>query len=107
MRKDHAQPDLKTFTLLLETMASDKEQENVLIEQMEKTRITPDVDFFNLLIKKRNFRGDSLGAREALTYLQKYNLHPNIMTFGVLALGCKNMKEAEKLLSTMDTAGFR
>lgn len=29
MRRDHAQPDIKTFTLLLQTMASDSKQENV------------------------------------------------------------------------------
>jgi hypothetical protein len=29
MRNDYAKPDIKTFTLLVETMASDSSQENV------------------------------------------------------------------------------
>ena len=36
-----------------------------------------------------------------------YQLSPNIMTFGVLALGCKNKTEALKLISTMEENGFR
>lgn len=107
MKRDHAAPDLKTFTLLLETMASERDLEAKLLEQMVKSNIKPDVDFFNLMIKKRNFRGDSSGAQEVLAQLQAFNLYPNIMTFGVLALGCRRMDEAWKLFETMDQAGFR
>ena len=33
------------------------------MEAMKYYKVTPDVDFFNLLIKKRQFREDNSGAK--------------------------------------------
>ena len=149
MRNDHNHPDIKTFSLLLETIKSDTNEEKVndgkgnnrfqalltniffftkkvLMEAMKYYKVTPDVDFFNLLIKKRQFREDNSGAKvlvdkklmithkllefsfkEVLNLLQEYQLFPNIMTFGVLAIGCRKLSMAKELIEDMDAAGFR
>lgn len=96
------------------------------MEAMKYYKVTPDVDFFNLLIKKRQFREDNSGAKvlvdkklmithkllefsfkEVLNLLQEYQLFPNIMTFGVLAIGCRKLSMAKELIEDMDAAGFR
>jgi hypothetical protein len=39
--------------------------------------------------------------------IQRSNLYPDIVTFGVLALGCQTKQEAHCLLTDMREAGFR
>ncbi|KAK4018353.1 hypothetical protein OUZ56_000414 [Daphnia magna] len=107
MNKDHVRPDIKTFSLLLETIASNPKEEKVLMEQMKACGVIPDISFLNMFIKKRQFRQDYSGAQEILSYFQDYQLFPDIMTFGVLALGCRTLPEADSLMSDMENAGFR
>lgn len=63
MARDGAQPDLKTFTILLETVSSVPEMESDLLATMTLNKVKPDVDFFSLLIRKRNLRKDYFGAK--------------------------------------------
>lgn len=90
-------------------------------------RVAFDVDFFNLLIKKRQYRREHAAARasadfvpfqgyrferdvspqEVLNMLQTRKITPDVVTFGVLALGCFSMKEADALITDMDKNGFR
>lgn len=107
LRKDRVAPDIKTVTLLLETSASNLLQEKILIESADKMRVAFDVDFFNLLIKKRQYRREHAAAREVLNMLQTRKITPDVVTFGVLALGCFSMKEADALITDMDKNGFR
>jgi len=107
MQKDGNEPDVKTFTLLLQTMGNDLQKEQDLIAKMKSCRTSPDIGFFNLLIKKRQFRRDYIQAKKVLNYIQEHKLHPNIMTFGVLAMGCNTLKDAGALISSMESSGFR
>ncbi|ENN76016.1 hypothetical protein YQE_07394, partial [Dendroctonus ponderosae] len=47
-------PDIKTFTLLLDSLPKTTAAEKELIVTMKKLNIRPDVDFYNMLMKKRN-----------------------------------------------------
>lgn len=38
---------------------------------------------------------------------EKRNLTPNVMTFGVLALGCVECRDAEEFLSGLEAFGYR
>lgn len=38
---------------------------------------------------------------------EKRNLSPNVMTFGVLALGCQERREVEEFLKGMEAFGYK
>ena len=63
MRKDGVTPDIRTFTQLLDAIPSCRDAESDLLAVMSVHEVKPDVDFFNLLIRKRNLREDYNGAR--------------------------------------------
>lgn len=56
-------PNVKTFSQLLYTIPSTREAEHELIQQMRYMRVRADIDFFNLLMKKRSLRLDYDGAK--------------------------------------------
>lgn len=106
MRKDKVAPDIKTFTMLLRIIPNSTVCENQLLELIESHQLKPDIDFFNILIKKRNFRKDFRASKEVLVLLTKKGLSPNIVTFGVLALGCFKKNDGLQLLHDMKSLGF-
>lgn len=55
-------PDIKIFTQMLPLLDDTEEAENKLLETMKTLQIRADIDFYNLLIKKRCLRSDSEGA---------------------------------------------
>ena len=59
---DKAKPDVKTFSLLLEVMPVSVGAETDLLSAMDFYNVQADVDFYNMLIRKRNFRKDLAGA---------------------------------------------
>ncbi len=63
MARDKAAPNIKTFSLLLDCIASSTAVECELLSVMNTHEIKADIGFFNLLIKRRARRGDVEGAR--------------------------------------------
>ena len=63
MKRDGVVPDIKTFTQLLDAIPSSRNAEADLLAAMSVSGVTPDVDFFNALIRKRNMRRDYRDAR--------------------------------------------
>lgn len=51
-------PDIKTFTQMLPLIDNSTEAENKLLDTMKLLQILPDIDFYNMLIKKRCMRLD-------------------------------------------------
>ncbi|GAB6025934.1 hypothetical protein CHUAL_011903 [Chamberlinius hualienensis] len=107
MAQDRAKPDLRTFTQLLEVIPSDRAVEERLLNEMQNLKIKCDVDFYNVLIKKRNCRQDLKAATDVLTLIARDRLYPDIATFGTLAIGCNTLPMAWKLLQDIESAGFR
>lgn len=66
MDHDRAKPDVKTFSLLLDVMPLSPDDETDLLSAMDFYDIQADVDFYNMLIRKRNFRRDLAGAYVSL-----------------------------------------
>lgn len=64
-KMDHCKvnPDIKTITLLLHVIPNTTQAENLLIETAEKRNIVLDIDFFNMVIKRRSLRFDYKSAR--------------------------------------------
>lgn len=107
MERDRVKPDLRTVTQLIDSLPSNNEAEESLLQSMKNTGLTPDTQFCNMLIRKRCFRNDFVSAKDVLDVMQEHHLFPDLITFGCLALGCKTLQSASELLSDMDTAGFK
>lgn len=63
MTEAGVQPDIRTFTKLLDVIPSTTAAEHKLIQIVRKAGVPTDVDFFNMLIKKRSMRFDFKGAK--------------------------------------------
>lgn len=66
MENFKVRPSTKTFSQLLDIIPSTLEAEHELIEKMRHMRVRADVDFFNLLMKRRFLRQDGLSAMVSL-----------------------------------------
>nr|XP_026486806.1 pentatricopeptide repeat-containing protein 1, mitochondrial [Vanessa tameamea] len=107
-------PNIKTFTQMLYVIDDSIEAENKLMDTMKILKIKADIDFYNMLIKRRCLRLDYNNAIEVRSIMEKdsksrqrhplnkkHKLKANIMTYGVLAMTCDTKEKAESLLSEM------
>jgi pentatricopeptide repeat domain-containing protein 1 len=102
MKQFGVKPDLKTYTELIEVIPPTTALKKRLLNLLKKHEIKCDVDFFNVLMKKRAMRFDYNGSREVLDLIDKVNLEPDIVTYGVLALCCQTHDEAKALMEEME-----
>lgn len=100
-------PDIQMFTSLLEVIPPTKAAEKQLLMFVRRIGLKADIDFFNILIKQRSMRFDYEGGKEVLTMIRTAGLSPDIVTYGVLALGCKTVDEARQLLQEMCNKNIR
>lgn len=98
--------DMKTFSLLSQCVEETEESENKLIELMNTHSVTPDIDFFNQLIKKRVTRRKYDQARNVLNLINDFNLTPDIVTFGCLSMTCVNQKHVHEMLNNLKDLGI-
>ena len=66
-------PDVRTFQLLL-YLTSSKAEEQYLMELMKGCGVSPDVTFYNTLVKRNAVEGDLLKAKVHTTYLNTIRL---------------------------------
>ncbi|XP_018044242.1 PREDICTED: pentatricopeptide repeat-containing protein 1, mitochondrial isoform X2 [Atta colombica] len=107
MSNDGIIPNIKTITLLLDLIPNTISAENILIKTAEEKNIKLDIDFFNMLIKRRSIRFDYKAAKEVVSIAEKKGLSPNVMTFGVLALGCQELMQAQEFLEGIEVFGYK
>ncbi|XP_017071348.2 pentatricopeptide repeat-containing protein 1, mitochondrial [Drosophila eugracilis] len=107
MKQHNITPDIEAFTTMLEVIPPTNAAEKQLLTFVRKIGLKADIDFFNILIKKRSMRFDYESAREVLTMIRTAGLRPDIVTYGVLALGCRTQEEARELLQQMQSAGIK
>ncbi|XP_011060058.1 PREDICTED: pentatricopeptide repeat-containing protein 1, mitochondrial isoform X2 [Acromyrmex echinatior] len=107
MSNDGVTPNIKTITLLLDLIPNTVPAENILIKTAEEKNIELDIDFFNMLIKRRSIRFDYKAAKEVISIAEKKGLSPNVMTFGVLALGCQELMQAQEFLEGIEVFGYK
>ncbi|KAL3275685.1 hypothetical protein HHI36_020437 [Cryptolaemus montrouzieri] len=107
MKENNCTPNIKTYTQLLDVIPSTVAAENELLSVMKKGKVKFDVDFFNMIIKKRSLRYDYEGAKEVLKIMAKYKLKPNLITYGLLALGCTTEESALELLAVIKNSKYR
>ncbi|XP_046404393.1 pentatricopeptide repeat-containing protein 1, mitochondrial [Ischnura elegans] len=107
MANKGVRPSIKTFTQLLDVIPPNEEAEKKLILAIEENNLEKDIEFCNMLMKKRTIRLDYDGAKAVIPMITTAGLTPNIMTFGILAMGCKNKNETKAFVSDVKGAGFR
>ncbi|XP_077426525.1 pentatricopeptide repeat-containing protein 1, mitochondrial-like isoform X3 [Vanacampus margaritifer] len=101
------EPDLRTLTLLADTMAPGLRSLETLLKVAKQHRIKLDVAFFNSAIRRAAKSGDLDGAKAVLSVMRQRNVSADVQTFGSLALGCQRQKEGLQLLSDMEEAGLQ
>ncbi|XP_054923682.1 pentatricopeptide repeat-containing protein 1, mitochondrial isoform X1 [Dermacentor andersoni] len=97
-------PDAKTITLLLDCIPNNCDAEIELIAEADKIGVKLDVDFFNMLIKRRAFRLEKETAKDVLSMITARSLYPDVVTFGVLALTVHTKREGSEFLKTMQAS---
>lgn len=66
MAKDDVKPSAKTITLLLDLIPNTVSAENLLIKTADEKNITLDIDFFNMLIRRRSLRYEYKAAKVSI-----------------------------------------
>lgn len=89
--ENKCKPDIKTFTLLLDCIPNTLVAENELINTMKKFHVKPDVDFCNMLIKRRSMRYDYENAKVCLTSFVKFSYYSLFFSLG----SCRYVKRNE------------
>ncbi|XP_049576012.1 pentatricopeptide repeat-containing protein 1, mitochondrial [Syngnathus scovelli] len=100
-------PDLRTLTLLADTMSPGLESLEMLLKVAKEHGIKPDAAFFNSVIRRAARSGDLDAAKAVLGVMRQRNVSVDVQTFGSLALGCQTQKEGLELLSHMEEAGLK
>ncbi|KAI8129541.1 mitochondrial, Pentatricopeptide repeat-containing protein 1 [Lucilia cuprina] len=101
LKSKNITPDIQTFTTMLEVIPPTNTAEKQLLTYIRKIGLKADIDFFNILIKKRAMRFDYEGGKEVLSMIRTAGLYPDIVTYGVLALGCTTVESSRELLEQM------
>ncbi|XP_071360521.1 pentatricopeptide repeat-containing protein 1, mitochondrial [Trachinotus anak] len=100
-------PDLRTLTLLADTMEPDHQSLQMLLQVAKQHHVKLDVAFFNSVIRRTARAGDLEMAKGVLSVMHRRNVSVNVQTFGSLALGCERQKDGLQLLKDMQEAGLR
>ncbi|XP_076639182.1 pentatricopeptide repeat-containing protein 1, mitochondrial [Colletes latitarsis] len=106
MESDNVIPDEKTLTIIMELLPPSIYVENMYLKYIENKKMKVDITFYNMLIKRRNNRKQYKAAKDVINEIQRHHLTPNIITFGVLALGCTSLMYGEELLEQMNKVGY-
>ncbi|XP_008290662.1 pentatricopeptide repeat-containing protein 1, mitochondrial [Stegastes partitus] len=107
MAANGLRPDLKTLTLLADTMEPGYQSLQVLLKVAKQHQLKPDLGFFNSVIHKAAKANDLEGAKAVLSVMRRRNVKVDIQTFGCLALGCAQQKDGLQLLKDIEEAGLR
>lgn len=102
MKHDNANPDIKTFTTMLDCIPLNTEDETNFLEVVKSYNIKLDVGFYNKLMRKRTKRGDMQSALAVMEMMTEHGLKPDISTFGTLATGCKKKEQGLSLLKGIE-----
>ncbi|XP_044046594.1 pentatricopeptide repeat-containing protein 1, mitochondrial [Siniperca chuatsi] len=100
-------PDLRTLTLLADTMEPGYQSLQMLLKVAKQHKVKLDVAFFNSVIRRAARAGDPEGAKAVLSVMRQRNVNVDVQTFGSLALGCERQKDGLQLLKDMEEAGFK
>ncbi|TNN75940.1 Pentatricopeptide repeat-containing protein 1, mitochondrial [Liparis tanakae] len=100
-------PDLRTVTLLADTMEPGRQSLQTLLKVAKQHKVKLDAAFFNTVIRRAARAGDLEEAKFVLTVMRQRHVKVDVKTFGSLALGCEQQQDGLQLLEDMEEAGLR
>ncbi|CAJ1054055.1 pentatricopeptide repeat-containing protein 1%2C mitochondrial [Xyrichtys novacula] len=107
MEANGLSPDLRTLTLLADTMEPSFGSLQMLLKVAKQHKVKLDIAFFNSVIRRAARAGDLEGAKGVLSVMQQRHVSVNVQTFGSLALGCDKETDALQLLEHMEEVGLK
>ncbi|KAM9363569.1 pentatricopeptide repeat-containing protein 1, mitochondrial [Symphorus nematophorus] len=107
MEANRLSPDLRTLTLLADTMEPGYRSLQLLLKVAKQHKVKLDVAFFNSVIRRAARAGDQEGAKAVLSVMRQRNVDVDVQTFGCLALGCERQSDGLQLLKDMEEAGLK
>ncbi|CAI5680966.1 unnamed protein product [Oreochromis niloticus] len=107
MEANGLSPNLRTLTLLADTMEPGYQSLQVLLKVAKRHQVKLDVAFFNSVIHRSARAGDLDGAKAVLSVMRQRNVNVDLQTFGCLALACDQQKDGLQLLKDIEEAGLR
>ncbi|XP_056136612.1 pentatricopeptide repeat-containing protein 1, mitochondrial isoform X2 [Lampris incognitus] len=107
MADDGLCPDLRTLTLLADTMTPGKQSLQMLLHVAKQYKVKLDTAFFNSVIRRAARADDMDEAKAVLDVMRQRHVNVDVQTYGCLALGCKQKKDGLQLLKDMEEAGLR
>ncbi|XP_072240848.1 pentatricopeptide repeat-containing protein 1, mitochondrial [Leuresthes tenuis] len=100
-------PDLRTLTLLADTMEPGYQSLQLLLKVAKQHRVKLDVAFFNSVIHRAARARNLEDAKAVLQVMRQRNVSVNVQTFGCLALACDRQKDGLQLLKDIEDARLR
>ncbi|KAJ3615010.1 hypothetical protein NHX12_018578 [Muraenolepis orangiensis] len=95
-------PDLRTLTLLADTMEPGGQSLQMLLEGAKLHKVKLDVAFFNTVIRRIAKAGDLDAAKAVLRVMYQRHVNTDVQTYGCLALACDQKKDGLQLLRDME-----
>ncbi|XP_037621128.1 pentatricopeptide repeat-containing protein 1, mitochondrial [Sebastes umbrosus] len=100
-------PDLRTLTLLADTMEPGYQSLQMLLRVAKQHKVKLDRAFFNTVIRRAARAGDLEEAKAVLSVMRQRHVSVDIQTFGSLALGCERQQDGLQLLKDIEEAGLK
>lgn len=100
-------PDIRTLTLLADTMEPGSQSLQMLLEGAKLHKVKLDVAFFNTVIRRAAKAGDLDAAKAVLSVMCQRHVSTDVQTYGCLALACDQKKDGLQLLKDIEDARLR
>lgn len=93
---------------IIDTLPPTIEDEEKFLAYLKNNNVNVAVSLFNSLIKRRAFRMcEKKDIDKALIDMNSFHLHPDIVTFGCIALTCRTSLEIRQFINDLSNAGMR
>ncbi|CAL8271899.1 pentatricopeptide repeat-containing protein 1, mitochondrial [Gadus morhua] len=100
-------PDLRTLTLLADTMEPGIQSLQMLLQGAKLHKVKLDVAFFNTVIRRSAKAGDLDAAKAVLRVMYQRHVNTDVQTYGCLAMACNQKTDGLQLLKDMEVARLR
>ncbi|XP_077992546.1 pentatricopeptide repeat-containing protein 1, mitochondrial-like [Glandiceps talaboti] len=106
MKQHNAKPNIKTYTILLDSVPMTLKAEIELMVAMDTEGVVGDISFYNAIIRRRSKRNDLKSAKMIVPVITSKGLYPDLRTYVNLACACFRKEDGLQLLREVKAAGL-